>query len=182
MDNATYLVIGACGTGKTWIMKQLIASLNIKEAGQCGLYHMVRNEDKKVIVLGKYDGSMFEGSDRLAMNIMADNYKFINLFANCNYTLIAEGDRFTNNTFIKDFNPTILRVNGNGKEGRIKRGSEQTERHLKSIATRVKNIQSDYEFEDSSECFDWLLKTLLEPDRQHFAQISKKKITQNSLF
>lgn len=180
MENKTYLIIGNCGSGKTWIMKQLINALNLDKAEKNGLYHYVYNEHKNIVLLGKYDGSMFEGSDRLAMNIMADNTKIKEIIET--KTVIAEGDRFTNGTFIKDFNPIVLRILDDGSTGREKRGSTQTERHLKSITTRVKNIQSNYEFKNSTECFEWLLKNILEPNKSHFAQPSKKFITQESLF
>lgn len=123
---------------------------------QNGLYHWVTNGT--VAVLGKYDGSVFEGGDRLSMGIMADNAKALEALAG--KLVIAEGDRFTNSTFIKDFDPVIIRINGDGAVGRGLRGSSQTERHLKSIATRVANIEPDAEVNNSAECLALLLEVI----------------------
>lgn len=155
------LIIGTCGTGKTWVMKQLMKHLGISSiySYKTGLYTYLKKGG--VMLLGKYDGSTFEGSDRLSMSIMTDNPKMKAEFED--HIVIGEGDRFTNSTFINTFKPTILKINGDGVEGRLKRGSSQTERHLKSIATRVNNIEADHEFENSQECLDYITKILL-PD------------------
>lgn len=181
-----YLITGICGTGKTWLMKQLINAFNANQTEKVGLYHYNYNDvgigTKAVAILGKYDGTMFEGSDRFAMNIMADNDKIENSGLYNERIVIAEGDRFTNNTYITKFKPMILRILGDGADGRVLRGSSQTERHLKSITTRVNNIEATYEFDDSTECLDWLLKTILEPNTHHYAKTPIKKAQQNSLF
>lgn len=147
------LITGGCGSGKTWVMKQLIKALSPMEPAQIGLYHFVQNGE--VAVLGKYDGTMFEGSDRLAMNIMADNTKMAGVFEN--FKVVAEGDRFTNNTYIQAFKPIIVRIKDDGSAGRKLRGSEQTERHTKSIATRVNNILPTYEAVNSNQCLIFVL-------------------------
>lgn len=158
-----YLIIGACGTGKTWIMKQLQDKFGLYNAEQIGLYHYAtdlacRDTKIPVVLLGKYDHSMFEGSDRLAMNIMSDNNKMQEIFDRC--IVVAEGDRFTNNTYINRFKPIILRITGDGAEGRAKRGSQQTERHTKSIATRINNILPHYEMANSQECYNFIVNEL----------------------
>lgn len=157
--NNIYLIIGACGVGKTWVMKQLLSAWDISSiyTYTIGTYTFVAKGN--VMILGRYDGSIFEGSDRLSMSIMASNDKIEPVFKKAKF-VIAEGDRFTNKTFIERFKPTILKINGDGEEGRLKRGSGQTERHLKSIATRVNNIQADVEFNDSTECLNYLLNII----------------------
>lgn len=150
MESTKYfLITGNCGSGKTWVMKQLLERFNITHREKQGLYHWVH--DGETAILGKYDGSMFEGSDRLAMNIMAQNVEIKPLLDKFRF-VVAEGDRFTNSTFIKDFKPIIIRIKDDGLEGRAKRGSEQNERHIKSIATRVKNIEPNYITNNSEEC------------------------------
>lgn len=175
MDKS-YLVIGTCGTGKTWIMKQLIEYIGSMKPEQIGLYHLVQNPVRGVAILGKYDGTVFEGGDRLAMNIMSDNAK-VKLFLD-NYITIAEGDRFTNNTYINFFKPTVLRIKGDGAEGRAKRGSEQTERHIKSMTTRVSNITPHFEFINSEHCYKFIINELNGRLRYDMPYID----TQTSLF
>tara|TARA_R110000824_G_scaffold385488_1_gene579761 strand:- start:191 stop:682 length:492 start_codon:yes stop_codon:yes gene_type:complete len=143
------LVIGECGVGKTWIMKQLIKN---SKGFKIGLNYF--NETDKNIVVGKYDNSTFEGSDKLSMAVMKDLDKMINYINKVNKTAIFEGDRFMNKNFIKKANPYIIKIKGDGKGGRLKRGSQQTERQLKTIKTRVKNIQAHKEVENSNECLN----------------------------
>lgn len=108
------------------------------------------------MLLGKYDGTVFEGSDRLSMSIMADNAKIKPVFAEARI-VVAEGDRFTNSTFIRNFEPHIVKIEGDGAIGRLKRGSSQTERHIKSITTRVTNMPAHVTVKDSQACLDYLL-------------------------
>lgn len=96
------------------------------------------------------------------MAIMKDNLP-AKLALGAYDVVIAEGDRFTNSTFINDFKPYVLRIKGNGVEGRLKRGSNQTERHLKSMTTRVNNVEHDLAFENSTECLTWLIKQIANP-------------------
>ena len=141
------LIIGECGVGKTWVMKQLIKN---SKGFKLGLYYF--NETDKNIVVGKYDNSTFEGSDRLSMAVMKDLDKMINYINKVNKTAIFEGDRFMNSNFIKKANPFIIKIIGDGKGGRLKRGSNQTLRQLKTIKTRVKNIQAHKEVNNSNKC------------------------------
>lgn len=151
-----YLIIGTCGVGKTWVMKKLMGELNISSiyTYTTGTYTYLNRGN--IILLGRYDGTIFEGSDRLSMSVMASNDKIEPVFKKAEF-VIGEGDRFTNKTFIERFKPTILKINGNGEQGRMQRGSSQTERHLKSITTRVNNIQADMEFDSSTTCFNYIL-------------------------
>lgn len=140
-------------------MKELMATVqaNFQQDGvqkQVGLYRWLQMP--KVSFLGVWDGSMFEGSDRLSMAVMADNWMVKDSF-NDTEVVIADGDRFTNSKFIEAFNPIIVRIKGDGSEGRKKRGSNQTERHLQAIATRVRNIVPHFEFENSEDAYSFMI-------------------------
>jgi hypothetical protein len=157
---AVYLIIGNCGVGKTWCMKELIAEFKPYESKQIGLYRWI--EHPKVSFLGVWDGSMFEGSDRLSMAVMADNWLVKDKFSS--EVVIADGDRFTNSKFIESFDPIIVRIKGDGVSGRAKRGSNQTSRHLQAIATRVRNITPHFEVEDSADAFNFLMERIRNGD------------------
>lgn len=152
----TYLIIGNCGVGKTWLMKQLINKFQLTQTQQIELYHYLHNEN--VAILGKYTGDTFDGSDGISMSVMSCNNAAKQALQQ--YSVVAEGDRFTNSSFIRDFSPIILKVLGDGKKGRELRGSNQTERHLKSIATRVANIYPHYEFKNNEECLQFIINKI----------------------
>ena len=147
----TILLVGACGSGKTWVMLELIKRLQLTKERKIGLfwYRLHRDEIKHTVgVLGYYDGSTYQGSDRLSMAVMKDCDKFKTM---CKQKIIiAEGDRFTNSTFIKAFYPYIIKITGDGSRGRALRKSNQSERQIKAIQTRVNNIPADCEVPNST--------------------------------
>jgi hypothetical protein len=147
------LIIGSCGVGKTWVMKQLLTKQDkLFKLGKINFH------ENKIIIVGKYVGSTFDGSDKLSMSAITDIEKVIKYAKR--KTTIWEGDRFMNKTFLQKANPTILKIKGDGKEGRAKRGSQQTERQIKSINTRVGNITPNFVFENSTECLNYIKKLI----------------------
>lgn len=152
------LLIGGCGSGKTWVMKKLIELFKLETLGKVGTCYFHRND--KVLVLGKYDGSTFEGTDKLSMAVMTDVPKFLEWAKSKKLLVIAEGDRFTNKNFIAIAKPIIIHIVDDGAAGRKKRKSSQTERQIKSIATRVKNIGGGATHQSSTS--DTALKLIVE--------------------
>lgn len=154
------LLIGATGTGKTWVMKQLIGDRATPfNAG------LIRGLDQAgTLYLGVYDGSVFEGSDKLAMNVSRDFDLLKKLQEALDFNIVCEGDRFMNSKFIKMFSPYIIKIDGNGAEGRRKRGTLQSERQIKSIQTRVNNIKADATVTNSAGALK-LIKIKLEEKR-----------------
>jgi hypothetical protein len=155
--NKSILLIGACGSGKTWVMTKLLLEYNTKKASY-KLFRFNIDIEKKIAILGVYDGKIFQGSDRLSMAVMKDAEAFKNIQNKNDFTIIAEGDRFTNNTFITLFEPIIIKIKDDGSLGRKLRNSNQTERQIKSIKTRIKNIKAHYEVKDSSEALQIIKK------------------------
>lgn len=151
------LVVGICGVGKTWVMKQLLKGHEIK-AYKLGLFMF--HETDKLIVVGKYDNTTFEGSDRLSMGVMADIQQMKAYVKKSGKLAIFEGDRFTNSKFIEAMDPYIIKIQGDGAKGREMRGSNQTSRHLKSITTRVKNIPEHTSATNSEHCYS-IIKGLM---------------------
>ena len=150
------LLIGMCGSGKTWVMQELIQHYILSYRKKIGkiYYHT----DNNIIVLGKYDGSIYQGSDKLSMSVMTDVDAFIQHTKD--NIIIAEGDRFTNSKFIAKAKPFIIKITDDGVVGRLRRNSTQSERHLKSIQTRVSNIISDANVINSIEALE-LIKTII---------------------
>lgn len=156
------LIIGECGVGKTWVMKNLIEHFELERTQKYGMIKMKRND--KICVVGAYDGSTFEGSDRLSMAVMRDVPLFVDTLGQIVKYCVWEGDRFTNWKFIDKVKPLVIKIAGNGSEGRKKRGSNQTERHLKAISTRVNNIPADVTTGSSDGALG-LLKEMMTDDK-----------------
>ncbi len=154
-----YLIVGATGTGKTWIMKQLIERLGLAALYKHDLINYAANEKKSIIVTGKYIGDTFDGSDKLSMAVMKSLEGFLHYHKTA--TVIWEGDRFTNRNFIREAQPVVLKILGDGAEGRALRGSSQTDRQIKSIATRVNNTEAHHEFQNSEDALYWLLHEIV---------------------
>jgi len=155
------LIIGNCGVGKTWVMKKLIEQHNMKLRGKLGMFKFHYNED--ITIVGKYDGSTFEGSDKLSMAVMRDVDTFKTWCDAKSGIVVAEGDRFMNKNYIDKMRPLIIQIQGNGEAGRIMRKSEQTERHLKAINTRVSNISKQFgivKVYDSNHCLKLINKQI----------------------
>ena len=188
------LIIGNCGVGKTYVMQQIIERFTCNQNKNVEQLHYVTNQTQELYknlhdkpttniinIAGKYDGSTFQGSDRLSMSVMTSVPAFLNSTQGIN---IFEGDRFTNSKFITLARPFIIKILGNGKAGRLLRGSNQTERQIKSISTRVSNIQANVELDNSTIAKMTILDIL---SRKDYAQGLKElesvyKPAQSSLF
>ena len=150
------LLIGMCGTGKTWVMQQLINDYFLSKRQKIGKLYF--HTDDNIIVLGKYDGTMYQGTDRLSMSVMSDVDTFLKQTQG--KIIVAEGDRFTNGKFIQKASPYIIKITDDGCVGRQLRGSNQSDRHLKSIQTRVNNITANQDVINSTEALN-LIKEII---------------------
>lgn len=149
----TILLIGGCGSGKTWVMKQLISELKTKSA-KLGLFNFKLDLEKKIAIMGVYDNTTFEGSDKLSMGLMKDCDLMLKSKIKNDLSIVCEGDRFTNSTFINKFKPIIIKIKDDGELGRKNRNSTQSERHIKSIKTRVERINSHFDVENSTKALE----------------------------
>ena len=121
------LLIGCTGSGKTWVMKRLIHSLKCNKREKLGKFYYHTNGE--IIILGRYDNSTFEGSDKLSRAVLGDLTLFKSIHGE--KLVIAEGDRFTNSKYLYEMNPTIIKILDTGELGRAIRKSNQTNRHSK---------------------------------------------------
>lgn len=151
-----FLLIGNCGVGKTWVMLQLMKRLKMTKQMKYRKLWWVTNG--RVNLTGKYDRSEWQGSDKLSMAVMQDVPAYVGSYGT-HYT-VWEGDRFSNSKFISLVKPFVIRIDGSGEVGRKLRGSNQAERHLKSIATRVSNLPADLTVANSTEALDYICKNL----------------------
>lgn len=154
----TILLIGVQGSGKTWVFKQLIEQYRCEHKKKLGTikYHT----NNWLVVVGKYDDSMFQGSDKLSMAVMSD-YLAFNQF-NQGKCILLEGDRFTNNKVINNESnkPLVIKITDDGAKGRELRGSNQSEMAIKRMQTRVNNINADVEVENSTKALEYIRSVL----------------------
>ena len=92
---------------------------------------------------------------------MKDSDKLKSIQDKNKFIILSEGDRFTNSTFINKFNPYIIKISNNGEFGRNLRNSNQSERHIKSIDTRIKNIKENIIVKNSNEAFNVIKKLII---------------------
>lgn len=151
-------ITGRPGVGKSWIMKRLIEHYNCEGIEKIGLINYQKGDD--VIVTGKYDGTTFEGSDRLSMAAISSVPELLLLYPYMN--IVFEGDRFTNTTMLKH-NPTIINIKGDGAWGREKRGSSQSDRRLRAMATRYDSFSYHYRVINSDEALELIIKLIDSP-------------------
>lgn len=159
------LLIGACGSGKTWVCKELIKKFKLNKLAKIKTIYF--NTNNKISVMGKYTGHIYDGSDRLSMSVMKDiNYlKYIQ--EKHKMLIIAEGDRFMNKTFITKFNPYIIKINNDGLKGRKKRNSSQSDRQIKTINTRVSNIKHNISVTNSFDAYSLIQNIINEKIKTH---------------
>jgi hypothetical protein len=89
-------IVGLCGepgTGKTSIVRELIGNkLNWREQ-KYGTLEYMEHLNNRVIILGKYDGEYFDGTDRLSMAVINDAESFLIARNTPATRVIFEGDR-----------------------------------------------------------------------------------------
>jgi hypothetical protein len=141
-------------------MKSIIKKIKPKLKAKYKTIHFLT--DERVCVLGRYVGEVFDGSDKLSMAVSKDFAGFKEVVDRKGWLIVAEGDRFTNKNFLKVFDPIIIKIKDDGKKGREKRGSKQTERHLKAIATRVSNVDEHLLVRTSSDALNKIMELLNE--------------------
>lgn len=117
------LIVGCCGTGKTWVMRQLLEEMSRRgnvDGYKLGMINFATTGN--VAIVGNYDGSTFEGSDRLSMAAINDASRLVRYAEKEGTVCIWEGDRWMNSRFIETSDPYIIKIEGDGAKGREKRG------------------------------------------------------------
>lgn len=150
---------GEPGTGKTTLMRQIMAEYSKVEAPEFvedGPVKYHRFNKQKTIVLGIYDESTFAGCDKLSKSVgpkfrqwlvdNAEKYK--------DWGLLMEGERFMNAPTLEalfqqeSMKLVCLKVSETELERRrAARNNTQDAKWLKGMATRVANVCKNYPHE-----------------------------------
>lgn len=137
---------GEPASGKTTLVRKLMDGYNLTPF-KYGLVRGVYDKTEDVYFIGVFDGSTFEGTDRLSMAVQPHFVKFLNQINGG--VVIFEGDRlFNNKLFSNDlpFIKVILKVSKDTLEQRHKeRGDNQTQRFITSRNTKISNIMKEHD-------------------------------------
>lgn len=100
-------------------------------------------------MLGVFDGSLFEGTDRLSMSVIGDALAFIkDLERDGGRSVVfVEGDRLFNRRFLVETRALLIIIDANERILRMRhleRGDVQTDTFLRSRRTKIENYISRY--------------------------------------
>ena len=150
-------VIGIGGepaTGKSSLFSELINLVGEPRPIKYRVCQAAAYDAAQIIVLGIYDGSTFQGTDRLSMGVQPHALEFVTrLHKNAGYhgwRVLFEGDRLFNSKFISSIQSAgiphhfyVLEAGEAMKSQRHhNRGDTQTATWLKGRVTKTQNILS----------------------------------------
>lgn len=156
MNNLRIIGIGGePATGKTKLMRTLLATLSNAEEFSNGLCKGTMHPASGVIVLGTYDETTFGGTDKLSMAAQPDTIDYLTHLRGSlesqDVTIWFEGDRFFNAKFIEAMKRisqlTMILLTANKQlldERHFQRNDTQNETWLKGRRTKYKKLQLMY--------------------------------------
>lgn len=143
-------IAGVPASGKSTMIKKLRSLLFGKDSAfKYGKCRGIKSENGQFYMLGVYDGSMFEGTDKLPMDVINDAIAFVNELKQKTekFVVFAEGDRLFNYRFLNETKATLLLIDASEEEllaRHLVRGDTQPETFLKSRRSKVENFASKY--------------------------------------
>lgn len=149
MNTLTIILAGIPASGKSTIFKDIRRIL---------FQDSIEFEHKKVKgiktingeyqMLGVFDNSRHEGTDRLSMTVIGDAIEYINsINKGFKKVVFIEGDRLLNDRFIKETKAEIYIIEASPitiLKRHTLRGDNQSETFLKSRDTKISNIIKKY--------------------------------------
>lgn len=171
MPARTIFIAGVPASGKSTLFKRIREELfNDSSAFKHGSCRGIESKDGRYKMLGVFDGSMFEGTDRLSMTVIGDSIEYIKTLQNdeTRYVVFVEGDRLFNYRFLSETRAKLFLIDANEKVLKYrhnKRGDSQTEKFIRSRRTKVENFVSKYNvkriwnntIEDQTRIFEYLM-------------------------
>ena len=140
---------GEPATGKSMLLRE------VRTKGKYGRFNKLRFEldvKKKIFWLGVFNGSKFEGTDKLSMAVQPDAIQFLEKIKVSskykNHLVVFEGDRLFTGTFLefcrKNFHMKVIIVTARHhikKARHVERADTQTDTFLKGRKTKIENIK-----------------------------------------
>ncbi len=146
MANVIYIA-GVPASGKTTICK-IVREKLLKEVVQFkqGAVRGVRSADGRLQFLGVFDGTAFEGTDKLSMSVIGDAIAYCNSQPSWS-NILVEGDRLFNIRFLRSVGAKLFLIDAEPStlDARHKQRSDsQGARFLRSRRTKVENFAQKY--------------------------------------
>lgn len=145
--NVIYIA-GVPASGKTTLFKRIREHL-FNEATEFKFGKCKGVENGAFKMLGVFDGSTFEGTDRLSMTVIDDAIAYVKQLdkSKKKNVIFVEGDRLFNIRFLRETKALLLLIDADErvlKKRHAKRGDNQTETFLKSRRSKVENFVKKY--------------------------------------
>ena len=150
MNVLTILLAGVPASGKSTIFREVRDHLfDIQIPFKYKKLRGVRNENGRIQMLGVFDNSKHEGTDKLSMTVIDDALEYIRrLEPGFKKVVLLEGDRLLNERFIEETNAEVIIIEASKYillKRHIERNDNQSETFLKRCETKVSNIQKKYD-------------------------------------
>ena len=131
---------GEPGTGKTKLVKDIMNDFTLTPFSY-GYVKGLYDEYKKVYFIGVFDGSIFDGTDRLSRKAITDFTKFLDY---ADGIVVFEGDTLFNNKLLLmnyPFIKLVLTASNEVKGIRLQlKGNNQAEGYINKKITKLNNI------------------------------------------
>ena len=143
-------IAGVPASGKSSLFRQVRQAL-FEGAAEFreGKVRGIVSPDGSYRMLGVFDGSTFEGTDKLSMTVIGDAIDHIRRLDadGGRHVVFVEGDRLFNYRFLTETRATLILLDADERVLRnrhLLRGDTQTGTFLKSRRTKVENFVNKY--------------------------------------
>lgn len=149
MNVLTILLAGVPASGKSTIFREVRDKLfDIQMPFKYKKLRGIRNENGRIQMLGVFDNSKHEGTDKLSMTVIDDALEYIkSLEPGFKKVVLLEGDRLLNERFIEETKAEVIIIEASKftlLKRHIERGDNQSETFLKRCETKINNIIKKY--------------------------------------
>lgn len=167
MSAKVIYIAGVPASGKTTLFKRIRQELfTSSEEVKHGKCRAIKSDN--YIMLGVFDGSTFEGTDRLSMAVIDDAIDYIQHLDDSKVVFV-EGDRLFNFRFLQAVRAKIILLDAHPdvlKQRHQERGDNQTATFLQSRRTKLENFASKHRIsrvynntpEDGNKIYDYIIK------------------------